>query len=151
MEANIRYAKRYTQFKKYFNNSSFYIFMINMLDTRKKTLIYALFSWLIPFLLSFFLYNPETKQYLPSFLIFKIIMFVILVVITIIFYNFIRKDSEKLFSLSVPNTFSLINCVLDIIFLIILFRMDFVFWSLSVLPIYLFTFYILSLVYILRK
>jgi len=118
--------------------------MNHLLNTNKKTLLYSIMSWLIPFTTSIFLYNPETKQFLPSFEIFKIIMLMILNITTYIFYKKLKKDSPETFNISIPNTFTLTNILLDLLVLIILLKMDITLWIWSVLPIYLISFYILN-------
>lgn len=105
----------------------------------RLTVILSVVSWLVPFLVSMFLINPETKETIISPVLFKSLMLVILALITVFGYRKILNISPL--TIQTPNTFLAINIVFDLVVLVTLLSVPFQVWLLTVLPIYLLVFY----------
>jgi hypothetical protein len=105
-----------------------------------KTYFFGCITWIIPMFASFFLYNPQTREFLPNFFGFKIIMFVLLTAVTTaVMKKLLAKKQEKRFISA--NTFLFVNIVLDAIVLIGLFNTEFTLWCATILPVYVVVFY----------
>lgn len=105
----------------------------------RLTVILSVVSWFVPFLVSMFLINPETKETIISPVLFKSLMLVILALITVFGYRKILIISPL--TIQTPNTFLAINIVFDLVVLVTLLSVPFQVWLLTVLPIYLLVFY----------
>jgi hypothetical protein len=115
-------------------------------DTTRQTILFGIVAWVIPFVVSIFMVDPVTKEYLPNIIVFKAVMASLLAIVTYLLYSVIRK-ARHLHS-TVPNTFLASNTVLDGIVLVSLFGMPIVVWCTTVLPLYVIIFYG---VYFLRR
>jgi hypothetical protein len=115
-----------------------------------KLIFSGLLTWIIPFLASFFFIDQNTKSYIPNELVFKLIMIAILAGITLVIYLYLRLKTE-LNWLLVAGFFLFLNCVLDNIFLIGLFKYELIKWVLTVLPIYIVIFFGLASFELKRK
>ncbi len=121
--------------------------MTNIISTNKLVLGGALVAWVIPMIVSFFMIDPVTMEYLPNELVFKITMIVVAAAVTLfLFKKFLTKN---LLNLQVPHTFLIINVVLDVIVLMGMLAMPFAEWVTTVFPSYLIIFY--GLYYFLKK
>jgi DMSO reductase anchor subunit len=76
--------------------------------------------------------DPVTKAYLPNEIVFKLVMFLLLAVIVYV-------SAKKLTSTWKENAliFSGINVLLDVIVLIMVFKMPTTEWLYTILPIYI--------------
>jgi hypothetical protein len=105
-----------------------------------KVYIFSLVTWLVPFVVSLFLVNPQTKEYYPNYIGFKLIMFVILSSITyLLMKKILAKKHESKWK--VANTFLLVNIIVDLALLVGLFGVTFVSWLTTILPVYIVVFY----------
>lgn len=111
----------------------------NLFIFNREVIIASFIIWFIPFFVSMFLVNPDTKEYYPSFYSFKIIMFLLAFIISYYFYSKFSKNN--IFSIKIPNTILLINSILDILILIILFNMNISEWLFQIFPLYVLAFY----------
>jgi hypothetical protein len=115
---------------------------------KDKFIIFGAFTgWLIPFLVSIFMYSPETKTFLPSLLIFKVVMSIVLISVTFVSYKLLKNNA--LLSFRVPTYFLIINLLLDISILVLLFQTPFFAWLATTLPVYFIVFY--GLYFMMRK
>ena len=115
-----------------------------------KLISFSFLAWFVPFFVSIFMID-NTKNpvgYKPDIVTFKITMFVILTIITMIGYFIIRNT--RLNWLITAIVFLLVSCVLDVVVIINIFRMNTTSWVLTILPIYLLIFFGLAYT-ILRK
>jgi hypothetical protein len=103
-----------------------------------RTFTGALITWLLPMLLSFGLYDPETKIYVPSYIGFKITMALTAATVAFLTMRWISK--KELVSAKVPAIYVAVNSLLDIFVLVLLFAMPFMFWTMTVFPIYVVVF-----------
>ncbi len=100
-----------------------------------KILLCGFLAWLIPFFASFFL-NNEGANYFG----FKVIMFFILGLITLITYLYLRVQTNANWIIT-SLMFVLISSMFDVVFIInILKKLDITSWVLTVLPVYLIIF-----------
>jgi hypothetical protein len=99
------------------------------------------FTWLIPLLVSFGLYNPKTGVYVPSYWEFKLIMAAVAAVACIATYRWIERKQQL--SSTVPAAYLALNSVLDLILLVALFGMPFQDWLITVFPIYVTVFFVI--------
>lgn len=98
----------------------------------------AFISWIVPLFISFFLINPTTKEYLPNFWSFKVIMLVVLGSLTYFLYKRLNsKDSGKV---QIASTFIIVNSVLDLIVLVGFFGISILTWATTIWPIYVIVF-----------
>jgi hypothetical protein len=113
--------------------------MKEIISVHKKVLGFSLLTWMIPFVVSIFMVDPVTNEYLPNFIVFKVVMFLILTVVTYGLYTSLKKD--QLLTIATPNTFVLVNILLDMVVLVLAFQIPISVWATTVLPIYLIVFY----------
>ncbi len=113
--------------------------MKSLIDTRKKVLTGAFISWLLPLFVSFFLVNPQTKQYLINFWLFKILMASLLAGVVYYFFSKLKKSHQL--KIQTAHTFFLFNFLADLIVLIGLFKMDLYSWISTIVTIYLLVIY----------
>ena len=113
--------------------------MKSLVDSRKKVLIGSFISWLLPLFVSFFLVNPETKEYLINFWLFKILMASLLGVV--VFYLFSNLKKTHQLKIQTAHTFFLFNFLADLVVLIGLFKMDLYSWISTIVTIYLLVIY----------
>ena len=100
----------------------------------------AFVSWVIPLAVSFLLFNPNTREYLPNYPVFKIIMAIVLFVVT--YWLFMRLHTEmKESKWKVSAVFLVTNIVLDLIVLVGVLAMSLSTWVLTVLPFYVVAFF----------
>ena len=114
------------------------------LDVKPITLILAVVTWLVPFVVSGFMYDPETKEFLPNFVVFKAVMIAILIAVTVPAYILLTPSSHGRFRFSTATTFLVINIAIDFAVLITILKVPFLAWLVSVLPIYILVFYLLA-------
>jgi hypothetical protein len=106
-----------------------------------NVLWFSLASWLIPFIISIFMYDVGTKTYKPDFWTFKLIMFVILSLISLIFF-FLINQKTRLNWIFLAIFFVLMNSVLDNLIIVSIFKsLDSLAWTLQILPVYLIVFF----------
>jgi uncharacterized membrane protein YdbT with pleckstrin-like domain len=115
----------------------------NILDFRPSSLLRAVVTWLVPFVVSGLMYDPDTKGFLPNFAVFKIVMVTTLIAVTVPIYIWL-KPSHRCSRSSIASTFLVVNIVLDIVVLVMVLKVPFLVWLLSILPIYLLVFYSLA-------
>lgn len=113
--------------------------MNKIISTNKKVSGFSLLAWVVPFAVSIFMVDPVTKEYLPNFTVFKAVMFFILAVVTYVLYTSLKKD--QLLTITTPNTFLLVNILLDTVVLVLVFQIPILVWVTTVLPMYLIVFY----------
>jgi hypothetical protein len=113
-----------------------------------KYILGGLATWLIPFVVSFFYYDIGTGGYKPNIIVFKLIMTSVLVVVTLCVFFYIRLVTSVNW-LVTSAFFIIINCLLDTIVLLGLFKSSSTMWVLTVLPVYLLIF--LGLGYLVLK
>jgi hypothetical protein len=113
-----------------------------------KLYFFAFLTWVIPIFVSFFLIDPNTKEYLPNFIGFKLIMFVLLSAVTYMLMKRIFAKSA-LGKWLTASLFLVVNIVLDLVVLISLLKIEFMSWLLTILPIYVIVFY--GMEYLLHK
>jgi uncharacterized membrane protein YedE/YeeE len=78
-----------------------------MTSSNLKIVLGAFITWLVPFVVSFGLYNPETKIYLPSYIGFKVIM--ALLAATTCFFSLRWISKNQVLTPAVPTTFIVLN------------------------------------------
>lgn len=105
-----------------------------------KLWLSAFLAWLVPLVISFFLFNPQTREYIPNFLSFKVIMAVVLLAITWFLYMRLRNEMKSS-KWQVSIVFLLVSVVFDLIVLVWLLAMPFATWLLTVLPLYIVIFF----------
>jgi hypothetical protein len=115
----------------------------NILDFKPSSLLLAVVTWLVPFVVSCLMYDPDTKNFLPNFAVFKIVMVTTLIAVTVPIYIWL-KPSHGCSRFSIATTFLVVNIVLDIVVLMLVLKVPFLVWLLSILPIYLLVFYSLA-------
>ena len=113
--------------------------MNEIISTNKKVIGFSLLTWVVPFAVSIFMVDPVTKEYLPNFTVFKVVMFLILAVVTYGLYVLLKKD--QLLTITTTNTFLLVNILLDMVVLVLIFKIPILVWVTTVLPVYLIMFY----------
>lgn len=113
--------------------------MKEIIHTNKKVIGFSLLAWVVPFAVSMFMVDPVTKEYLPNFTVFKVVMFLILAAVTYGLYALLKKDLAL--TIAIPNTFLLVNILLDAVVLILAFQIPIFVWVTTVLPMYLIVFY----------
>jgi hypothetical protein len=99
-----------------------------------RATIGAVITWGLPLLLSFGLYNPETKIYVPSYIGFKFIMALASAAITYVTMRWVSNKQTLRYSTLV--IYVGLNSALDLLLLVGLFEMPIFFWATTVLPIY---------------
>lgn len=117
---------------------------VTYLDVKPITLILALVTWLVPFFVSGFMYDPATKEFLPNFVVFKAVMIAVLIAVTVPAYIWLTPSSQGRSRFSTATTFLAINIAIDFIVLITILKVPFLAWLVSVLPIYILVFYLLA-------
>jgi hypothetical protein len=105
----------------------------------KKIIGFSFLSWIIPFAVSIFMVNPVTGEYLPNFVIFKVVMLLLLSTIT--YYSYINIKKFGGLTIKVPNTFLAVNSIMDILVLMLAFQIPLSIWFITILPIYFIVFY----------
>jgi hypothetical protein len=116
-----------------------------------KLVGFSLLAWLVPFVVSIFMIDNSRVPiaYKPDYFSFKMTMFVILIVITTLGYSVMRWYTKMNWVITAMS-FLLVSCVLDVVLLINIFKMNTTDWVLTVLPSYLVIFFGLAYL-ILRK
>jgi hypothetical protein len=99
----------------------------------------AFITWLIPISVSFGLYNPATQFHYPNFIGFKIIMTTVAVCATFFTYRWIARHQSLGWSVAI--VYLLVNASLDLLVIILLFKMPFASWFTTILPVYLIVFF----------
>ncbi|MCA4900470.1 MAG: hypothetical protein ACK514_03095 [Bacteroidota bacterium] len=61
------------------------------MNFKGNTYLYAVLTWLIPIVVSFFMYDPQTNQYLPNIPVFKSVMIALTTLLT---YYFFKKKKN---------------------------------------------------------
>jgi hypothetical protein len=113
--------------------------MEKVISVNKNVIGFSILAWLVPFVVSLFMVDPVTKEYLPNFTIFKIVMFLILAVVTYASYTSLKK--KQLLTITAANTFLLVNVLFDLVVLVLAFQIPIFVWATTVLPMYLIVFY----------
>jgi hypothetical protein len=109
-----------------------------MMNQNLKIALGAFITWLIPLVVSFGLYNPETNIYLPNYLGFKLIMALLAAVTCFMTMRWISKSHAL--TPAVPATYIVLNSVLDLIVLVGAFKMPSMVWATTIFPIYVLVF-----------
>jgi uncharacterized membrane protein (DUF373 family) len=104
-----------------------------------KVSIGALITWILPLLLSFGLYNPETKIYIPSYIGFKVIMALTAAFVCYFTMRWISKKQQL--GSSSPAIYLALNSALDLFLLVYLFAMPIMFWVTTIFPVYVIVFF----------
>jgi hypothetical protein len=105
-----------------------------------KTLSAAFVTWLVPLLLSFGLYTPETKIYFPNYTGFKLIMAAVVAIVAFATMRWLAR--KQALSDKTPPLYIGVNSALDLILLVMTLAMPFAFWVTTILPIYVLVFYV---------
>jgi hypothetical protein len=105
-------------------------------------------TWLIPMSVSFVLYNPANQFYYPNFIGFKIIMATVAACATYFTYRWIAR--HRSLGWSVATVYLVVNAALDMLVIILLFKMPLAFWLATILPVYLVVFFAM-MAYLLRS
>jgi asparagine N-glycosylation enzyme membrane subunit Stt3 len=103
-----------------------------------KNLIAAALTWLVPFLMSFGFYNPETHSYLPNYIGFKLIMAILVSALAYLTMQWLAK--KLALNNTTPLIYTGLNSLLDVLLLVGLFAMPVGFWMTTILPIYVLVF-----------
>jgi hypothetical protein len=103
-----------------------------------KIALGAFLTWLIPLVVSFALYNPETKIYVPNYPGFKFIMALLAAITCFMTMRWISKSHAL--TPAVPTAYIVINSVLDLIVLVGAFKMPSMVWATTIFPIYVLVF-----------
>jgi len=112
---------------------------MGIFDLRLRALAVAFFVWLVPLIVSFGLYNPDTRVYLPNFAMFKLIMAGLAFLTTGLGYAWLKRSGPL--GIATANTVLATSVVFDLILLVAIFGMPVSYWLLTVLPVYLLVFY----------
>ncbi|MGL4759333.1 MAG: hypothetical protein ACRCXZ_08410 [Patescibacteria group bacterium] len=125
-----------------------------MLNTLKSTFWHYLgggfLSWIIPLVVSLFIYKPETKEWTLGQPTSKLLLIGVLFVTTLILYLYFRKSKDVNWVI-IPFVYLMINSFLDTTLLVSFWKsMDLWTWVLTVLPFYIIVFFGLAY-FLLRK
>ena len=104
-----------------------------------RTLSGAFITWLLPLFLSFGLFDPDTQTYVPSFAGFKVIMTLTSAAVTFFTYRWIARDRSLVWGMAAE--YLAVNSILDVLVLIMLFKVPIATWLMTILPIYILVFF----------
>lgn len=113
--------------------------MKSYLDLDRKTFFWACCSWVLPLFVSFFLINPETKEYIINFWVFKLLMITILSFITYIGYKKISTKNDL--KLTTAHTFFLVNVLGDVLVLLFFLKFPITVWLTTIVSMYIVVIY----------
>lgn len=99
----------------------------------------ALITWLVPLFVSFGLFDPATQSYVPSFAGFKVIMTLTAAAVTFFTYRWIARHRSLVWGTAA--VYLAINSLLDVLVLILLFKVPIKTWLMTILPVYTFVFF----------
>ncbi len=105
-----------------------------MIGSNIKIVLGAFVTWLVPLVISFGLYDPETKIYLPTYVVFKSIMAIIAAITC--FLTLLQLSKTQRLTPSVPAVYVAVNSGLDLALLVGLLNMSLALWATTVLPFY---------------
>lgn len=114
------------------------------MSSNLKTVLGAFLTWLVPLVISFGLYNPETKAYLPNYVGFKLIMVLLAAAISFLTMRWISR--HQVLTPIVPTAYVVLNSALDLLVLVGALKMSATFWATTVFPIYVLVFGMIYLI-----
>ncbi|OYU03469.1 MAG: hypothetical protein CFE36_01565 [Sphingomonadaceae bacterium PASS1] len=120
-------------------NTFILILGILMFPIDYRTLIGAFITWLVPLFVSFGLFDPATQFYVPGFVGFKIIMILTVAAVTFFTYCWIARHRPLVWGMAA--VYLAINSLLDLLVLILLFKVPIESWLMTILPIYIVIFF----------
>jgi hypothetical protein len=115
-----------------------------MMSSSSKIALGAFATWLIPLVVSFGLYNPETKIYLPNYFGFKFIMALLAAATAFLTMRWMSR--HQVLTPTVPTAYVVVNSALDLLVLVAVLKMPSTFWATTVFPIYILVFGIIYLI-----
>lgn len=117
-----------------------------MMSSSLKIVLGALITWLVPLVVSFGIYNPETQNYLPNYFGFKLIMALLAAATSLLTMRWISR--HRVLTPTVPAAYVAINSALDLLVLIAVLKMPPTFWATTVFPVYILVF---GIIYMMVK
>jgi hypothetical protein len=109
-----------------------------------KILLGAFFTWLVPLIVSFGLYDPTTNIYFPNFVGFKLIMVLLAAIACYFSMRWISKT--QVLTVEVPTAYVVLNSILDLLVLVAAFKVPVSVWVTTVFPAYVLVFGIIYLI-----
>jgi predicted ABC-type exoprotein transport system permease subunit len=103
-----------------------------------RTALGAFFTWLVPLVVSFGLYDPVTQVYLPNYIGFKLMMAALAAMTCHLTMRWISM-SQSLTTFD-PVGYVVLNSVLDLIVLVAVFTMPLLTWATTIFPAYVLIF-----------
>jgi len=111
------------------------------MNFKGNTYLYAVLTWLIPIVVSFFMYDPQTNQYLPNIPVFKSVMIALTTLLTYYFFKKIKTSDTASPWYAYALLFVVVCSVLDFAVLLTVFKVEFSVWAMAIFPVYLIVFF----------
>lgn len=111
------------------------------MNFKGKTYLYAVLTWLIPIVVSFFMYDPKTNQYLPNIPVFKSVMIALTALLAYYFFRKIKASDAASPWYSYAILFVVVCSVLDFAVLLTVFKVEFSVWVMAIFPVYVIVFF----------
>ncbi|UXE68660.1 MAG: hypothetical protein KA713_08860 [Chryseotalea sp. WA131a] len=111
------------------------------MNFKGKTYLYAVLTWLIPIVVSFFMYDPKTNQYLPNIPVFKSVMIALTALLAYYFFRKIKASDTASPWYAYAILFVVICSLLDFAVLLTVFKVEFSVWAMAIFPVYLIVFF----------
>lgn len=89
----------------------------------------------------FFMYDPNTNQYLPNIPVFKSVMIALTTLLTFYFFSKIKANDQSSEWYAYAIFFVVVCSVLDFAVLLTVFKVDFSIWALTIFPVYIIVFF----------
>jgi hypothetical protein len=109
-----------------------------------KIVLGAFVTWLLPLVVSFALYDNETKIYFPNYIGFKLIMALLAAMTCFLTMRWISKN--HVLTPKVPSAYIVLNSFMDLLVLVGAFKMSSTAWATTVLPMYVLIFGLIFLI-----
>lgn len=116
---------------------------------KAKTFLFAFLTWFIPVAVSVLMYDPQSNEYLPNFIVFKLVMLLLLFGLTFYFFQKIKKYEISSW-VKISTVFILICSILDFAVVVAFFNVSISTWVMAIFPFYIISFYGLGFL-MLRK
>lgn len=113
------------------------------MNLKLRMLLSALATWFVPFFISFFMVDMNTRAYLPNPLVFKIVMILSSAATTFFVMKKLKPYHKRPWYFA-SLFFLVINSLLDMLILIPISGMPLTEWATTVLPSYLVVFFTLG-------
>lgn len=111
------------------------------MNFKGKTYLYAVLTWLIPIVVSFFMYDPKTNQYLPNIPVFKSVMIALTSLLAYYFFRKIKATDTGSPWYAYAILFVVVCSLLDFAVLLTVFKVAFSVWAMAIFPVYIIVFF----------